>query len=226
VLTASEHGIYTQTSTNGQLLDEDMCRRLVERGLDRIIISLDGVDQGSYSTYRRGGEISRVEAGIRTLNRLRSELGSTKPYIIVQFLVFSFNQHQVQDVKNIARQWGADRVWIKSAQVEYPDPGGDWIPEGSSYSRYERSQSGEWRLRSRLRNRCRRLWETTVVTSDGIVVPCCFDKLAVFPMGTAGEQDFKRIWKNRSYTEFRKRVLTARSKIAICKNCTEGLRKV
>jgi radical SAM protein with 4Fe4S-binding SPASM domain len=107
--------------------------------------------------------------------------------------------------------------------VEYPDPEGRWIPEGSGYSRYEKSPSGEWKLKGRLRNRCRRLWETAVINSDGIVVPCCFDKLATYPMGTAGEQDFARIWKNRSYTEFRKRVLTARDNNMICTNCTEGI---
>ncbi len=223
---AADHNIYTQTSTNGQLLGEDVCRGLVDGGLDRIIISLDGTDRESYQTYRRGGDISKVEEGIRTLDRLRREAGSRKPYIIVQFLVFKHNQDQIQEVKKLAKKWGADRVWIKSAQIEYPDRAGDWIPDGFEYSRYEKSPSGEWRLRGRLRNRCIRLWQTTVITSDGFVVPCCFDKLAAYTMGKTGEQDMAQIWKNRSYTEFRRQVLIDRKETVICTNCTEGIGKI
>ena len=114
----------------------------------------------------------------------------------------------------------------------------DWVPlgDGSSdrnrqgvrapafkeYSRYEKSPSGEWRLKGRLRNRCKRLWQTAVLTSDSIVVPCCFDKRAEFPMGNAGEMDFRRIWKGPAYRDFRKQILTERKSLAICMNCTEG----
>ncbi len=243
---ATTHNVYSQTSTNGQLLTEEVCREMVDAGLDRIIVSLDGVDQDSYQAYRRGGELKKVEDGIRTLHRIRQEKGSRKPFIIIQFLVFRHNQDQIPEVKRLGRELGADRVWIKSAQVEYPESAENWIPvdedsdydkisghsvsgkksDSNPYSRYEKSPSGEWRLRGKLLNRCKRLWQTTVITSDALVVPCCFDKSASFTMGDMGEENFKRIWKSREYQKFRKQILSNRKEVAMCTNCTEGIAKI
>jgi radical SAM protein with 4Fe4S-binding SPASM domain len=223
---ASQKNIYTQTSTSGQLLTEEVCRGLVSAGLDRIIVSLDGTDPDTYRAYRRGGDLNKVLEGIRNLVRIRRQAGSRKPFLIVQFLVFKNNLGQVSGVRDLSRRLGADRTWIKSAQLEYPQAADEWIPEDPGYSRYEKKDPGEWRLRGRLKNRCSRLWQTTVITSDGFVVPCCFDKRAVFRMGNTGEKSLAQTWKNTSYREFRKRVLSARDSVAICTNCTEGIGRV
>ena len=69
---------------------------------------------------------------------------------------------------------------------------------------------------------CWRLWHTCVITWDGKVVPCCFDKDASHPMGSLAEQDFDTIWKGTAYQQFRGALLRSRSEIDICQNCTEG----
>jgi radical SAM protein with 4Fe4S-binding SPASM domain len=221
---AAEKKIYTITSTNGQLLTEEVCKGLVEAGLDRIIISLDGTDQESYGTYRKGGELEKVANGIRLLAETRQTFG--RPYMIIQFLVFKHNQDQVAEIKRLGRELGADRVMIKSAQIEYTDSASEWLPDRSEYSRYKKNDQGEWMLNANLKNRCRRLWQTTVITSDGLIVPCCFDKLAKYPMGSIHKEGFSRIWKGRAYNDFRKNVLDGRMKTAICTNCTEGMNRI
>ncbi len=223
---ASERRIYTQTSTNGQMLTEDVCWGLVRGGLGRIIVSLDGTDAETYRAYRRGGDLGKVEEGIRTLNRIRREAGSGRPMIVVQFLVFRHNQEQLKGIRKYAKALGADRVWIKSAQVEDLSLAEEWIPQEARYSRYEKDRSGNWSLRGKLRNRCSRLWQTAVITSDARIVPCCFDKCALYPMGSAGEQDFADIWKGESYRSFRSMVLTGRKEIDMCTNCSEGVGRI
>jgi radical SAM protein with 4Fe4S-binding SPASM domain len=218
---ASDHGIYTQTSSNGQLLTEELCRQMVEAGLDRIIVSVDGADQESYEAYRKGGDLGRAEEGVRNLVRMRKELGTRSPRIILQFLVMRHNQEQVQAVRKRAKELGADKVWIKSVQLEYPESGDEFIPE--DHSRYVKNEDGEWQLKGRLKNRCKRLWHTTVVTSDGLVVPCCFDKRAEFPLGDANGSGMDKIWRGKAYREFRKGVLADRKGNAICMNCSEGI---
>jgi radical SAM protein with 4Fe4S-binding SPASM domain len=218
---ATDRRIYTMTSTNGQMLTEDGCQGLVEAGLDRIIISLDGTDQESYGKYRRGGEFEKVTQGIRLLNEAR--LPYRKPYIILQFLVFKHNQDQVHAIRRLGKRLGADRVMIKSAQIEYPDCMEAWLPEGKKFSRYHNNSQGEWVLRGNQRNRCRRLWQTTVITTDEMVIPCCFDKLAKYPMGSLGKETLHQIWKSRAYHDFRRRILKNRAGREICRNCTEGI---
>jgi radical SAM protein with 4Fe4S-binding SPASM domain len=221
---ASDRKIYTVTSTNGQLLTAEICGKLVEAGLDRIIISLDGTDQESYKRYRMGGDFEKVIAGIGLLSEARH--AHRKPYIIIQFLVFKHNEEQVAEIKKLGRKLGADRVVIKSAQIEYPESLSEWLPVHKKYNRYRRNRQGDWMLRGKLKNRCRRLWHTTVITADGLIVPCCFDKMASYPMGSIGTGSLKEIWRNKEYAHFRSRVLSDRKKIGICTNCTEGIGRI
>ncbi|HLF65038.1 MAG TPA: SPASM domain-containing protein, partial [Saprospiraceae bacterium] len=73
-----------------------------------------------------------------------------------------------------------------------------------------------------LLNHCWKLWHACVITWDGMVVPCCFDKDATHQLGTLREQSFEEIWQNGSYTKFRTQLLQGRETIDICTNCTEG----
>ncbi len=78
----------------------------------------------------------------------------------------------------------------------------------------------------RKRDACRRLWFSTVINWDGSVVPCCFDKDGDFVMGNILQESLEHIWRGRRYRAFRNAVLRNRAGIAMCRNCTEGLRKL
>jgi radical SAM protein with 4Fe4S-binding SPASM domain len=66
------------------------------------------------------------------------------------------------------------------------------------------------------------MWHSCVITWDGKVVPCCFDKDAKFVLGDLTQQTFEEIWNGKKYQDFRKSLLYSRQEIEICKNCTEG----
>lgn len=66
------------------------------------------------------------------------------------------------------------------------------------------------------------MWSSCVVTWDGIVVPCCFDKDAKHQLGDLKNQNFNELWKSFKYQNFRKSILKSRKEIDICKNCSEG----
>jgi len=71
-------------------------------------------------------------------------------------------------------------------------------------------------------NSCWRMWHGCVITWDGLVVPCCFDKDATHQLGSLKNQNFHQLWTGAPYNQFRKSLLKSRSEIDICKNCTEG----
>jgi radical SAM protein with 4Fe4S-binding SPASM domain len=66
------------------------------------------------------------------------------------------------------------------------------------------------------------MWHSCVLTFDGRVVPCCFDKDAHYTLGKVGEVSFKSIWQSVDYQAFRKQLFTARKEIDMCTNCSEG----
>ena len=103
---AQQKKLYTITSTNGHFLDSDNARKTVESGLDRLLISIDGATQETYESYRKGGNLSRVLEGTRNLVFWKRKLGSTRPYIVFQFLVVKPNEHEITAVQNLAKELG------------------------------------------------------------------------------------------------------------------------
>jgi radical SAM protein with 4Fe4S-binding SPASM domain len=116
-----------------------------------------------------------------------------------------------------------DDVWFKTAQVyDYHNDPNRLIPTIEKYSRYRREAGGTYSYKGNLANHCWRLWSDPVITWDGLVAPCCFDKDAQHRLGDLKQHTFKEIWQNPAYREFRARVLHGRKNIDICSNCSEG----
>ena len=213
--------IYTATSTNAHFLDEENSRKLIESGLDRLIISMDGSTQDTYEQYRRNGNIETVRKGLENIVACKNELKSSSPYIIIQFLVFKHNEDQIHKMKRIVNELGADKLELKSAQVYDYENDDALIPDNKKYSRYVRGADGSWKLKNPIRNRCWRMWSGAVITWDGKVVPCCFDKDAEHQLGKIQEQSFRVILKSKSYNKFRNQILKDRGNIKMCINCME-----
>ncbi len=220
---AHAKGIRVDTSTNGHYLDRNNAAATIESGLDKLIISVDGTDQESYEKYRIGGTYTQVINGIREIVRQKKEKKSNKPFIELQFLVLKSNQHQIEGIKKLGRELGVNRVALKSAQFYDFEKGNPQIPDIDKYSRYKQSNDGIWRIKNRLPNHCFRMWRGCVITWDGQVVPCCFDKDATMVMGSVEETRFEDIWHNKAYQRFRWKILHKRSSTEMCRNCTEGM---
>ncbi|MCK6638446.1 MAG: SPASM domain-containing protein [Bacteroidia bacterium] len=219
---ASSKKLYTSTSTNAHFLDEKKAREVVQSGLNRLIISIDGTTQDVYESYRIGGTLSKVIEGTRNVVNAKRQLKSATPQIVFQFLVVRPNEHQVNEVKALADELGVDEVVYKSAQVYDYENGNPLIPQNDAYSRYKKNASGKWVLKNKMENQCWRMWHSCVITWDGYIVPCCFDKDAKYKLGSLNEQPLSVIWNNEAYQNFRAQLLRGRNQIDICTNCSEG----
>lgn len=219
---ASEKGIYTSTSTNAHYLNDENARKTVESKLDRIIISIDGTTQETYEQYRVGGQLNKVIEGTKNILRWKKHLKSKTPYVVFQFLVVRPNEHQVEDIKKLGKALGVDEVKLKTAQVYDYEHGNDLIPLNEKYSRYERQHGNRYSIKNALLSQCWRMWSSCVITWDGLVVPCCFDKDAKHQLGDLKRIPFKDIWSSPGYRHFRQSILKSRQEIDICKNCSEG----
>lgn len=219
---ASSKGIYTATSTNAHYLTDMNARKTVESGLDRLIISIDGTTQDVYTQYRVGGHLNKVIEGAKNIVKWKKELNSKKPFVFFQFLVVKPNEHQIEDIKQLAKEIGVDEVRFKTAQVYDYEEGNRLIPTIDKYSRYHNNQDGTYSIKSKLSDHCWRLWHSPVITWDGLVVPCCFDKDAQHRLGDLKSSSFKALWHNDNYVRFRTQILKGRKHIDICANCSEG----
>lgn len=217
---AHQKGLYTMTSTNAHYFTDEIAKETIESGLSRIIVSMDGVTQETYEQYRKGGSLEKVKEGISKLVEWKMKLNSSTPHIVLQFIVFGHNEHEVEEVKKVGSELGVDEVKIKSAQI-YDFSNEHLLPSDEKFTRYKK-ENGSYSIKNTLMNHCWRMWSSAVITWDGKVIPCCFDKDAHYQIGSVDKTKFKEIWLSESYNDFRNKVLINRKSIDICTNCTEG----
>jgi radical SAM protein with 4Fe4S-binding SPASM domain len=219
---AHDAKMYTTTSTNAHYLDFDTSIATIKSGLNRLIISIDGADQESYQSYRKGGSLKKVLEGTANIIKARKVLKSKTPVVIWQFLVVRPNEHQIEEIKELAIEYGVDKVAFKTAQIYDFKNGNELIPLQKKYARYKKQKDGTFKIKNKLLDHCWKMWSSCVITWDGQVIPCCFDKDAQHSIGTLSKKSFAEIWRSEQYSRFRASVLRSRSEIEMCKNCTEG----
>ncbi len=237
---AKQHGMFVSMSTNGHpLADPSVAGNIVRSGLDHLIVSVDGATQETYARYRRGGDLQTVLRGIEhcveartiasgggeAIRNPKSEIRNPKrPWIELQCIVMRHNEHEIPAMKALVRNLGVDRLSLKTVQIDTPDQADTFLPSDRKQSRYAAARGAL--TTERKRDVCRRLWFSTVINWDGTVVPCCFDKDGDFVMGNVLQESLEQIWRGRRYQAFRDAVLRNRAGIAMCRNCTEGLRNL
>jgi MoaA/NifB/PqqE/SkfB family radical SAM enzyme len=207
-----KYNYYSVISTNGHFLDEENCSQIIRSKLNHIIISLDGLDQQSFSQYRIGGYISKVTEGIKRLASMREDMRSNYPLIEVQFLVNKTNEQQIKKAPGFAKKLGADLFTFKSMQIISNEGAALFLPSDKQFNRYYRNK------RKNKHRNCFRLWSHMVYTSDGLLVPCCYDKIPHYAMSLS-DDEVMNSWKSDAFMQFRNNVLKNINTPGICSNC-------
>lgn len=218
---ADQKGVFTATSTNAHYLNAENVHKTLESGLRQLIVSMDGITQEVYQNYRVGGKLQKVKDGLTLLIQTRKERGLKFPRIVLQFLVTGKNEHQIPELEAFAATLGVDEVQLKTTQIYGFEKGSALIPKNPKYSRYLPAGNGTWKLKKEIENKCWRMWQGAVITWDGKIVPCCFDKDGSHVMGKIGESTLQEVWKSPQYKGFRQQLLDDRQEIEMCKNCSE-----
>jgi radical SAM protein with 4Fe4S-binding SPASM domain len=220
---AQQQNVYISISTNGHFIDERNVDYVLDNAPDKLIFSVDGLDEESYQKYRIGGTFAQADAGLRALVRKKKELKKKSPFVEFQFIVMKQNEHQLDDVLAYGRDAGVDKVVFKTMQISSYENALKFLPTNLKYRRYS-VDNGNFRIKKQIKNHCFALWRTSVITWDGKVVPCCFDKDAEFELGVVNGRSFRNVWYSKEYNDFRSRVLGNRKSVSMCTNCTEGLK--
>lgn len=149
---AFDHGVLDlYFNTNGTLLTRRNCVRIVQSGMKRISISVDGWDKSSFERYREGARYEQVVAGIDNLLAVREELSSAFPKIRVQTVLFP---EAVKHLDRFQAVW-ADRV-DEIAGIDARDEGDGVDHRGKHTCAFA----------------CPFLWQRMVVLYDGTLLPC------------------------------------------------------
>jgi radical SAM protein with 4Fe4S-binding SPASM domain len=101
---ATSLGIRVALATNGTLVTKQMARKIVDSGVRRVSISLDGVDASTHDAFR--GTPGAFDAALRGFRNLR-ELGMS---LQINMTIARHNSQQLPAVLELAKEIGADAL--------------------------------------------------------------------------------------------------------------------
>jgi MoaA/NifB/PqqE/SkfB family radical SAM enzyme len=209
---ASSRNIVSSISSNLSLpMTDERIRRIVTSGLNEIIVSLDGASSETYATYRKRGKFELVYDNMQRIIQTKRQLGRTLPIVTWQFLVFRFNEHEIDKAKAMAAEMGVDRLIFRPPSLDvdrYPlretekETMAGWKPSNSLYQISAAIDD------SKPKSRCGWHYMSTAINWDGAVAPCCtlFEKRDDFgSIGKGGEIPYMDVVNNPAFQSFRER---------------------
>ncbi len=113
---AKTHGLRVEVTTNGTLLDARTAGELIDLGLDRLMVSLDGATPASYGDIRVGADLWQVIENLRTLYRLKLRKAGrhSNPQVGISFVAMKRNVADLPRLPMLAAQIGAWSIQVSN----------------------------------------------------------------------------------------------------------------
>jgi hypothetical protein len=213
-------GLTVRLDSNAMLLGEAACRRLVTSGLAEIYLDLDGHDSESYELIRKRAKFHRVVNNIRMLLRIRAEMRSSLPKIIVKNIQYYEARKRPgvpESYKKLFAEYPPDEFRFAWADYWPGDHAEKVQNDECTYSLHP------WVGRPQ---KCSLLWTRLAIGWDGTVLICCLDLNRTTSLGNVASLGVLGAWNSSQMIEFRHAHRQGRQEgIALCSTCNQIRRK-
>lgn len=182
-------------NTNGMLLTPELSHRLMEAGLDRISVSVEGTDPVAFERERRGAKFGRILKNIDALMALKAKSGCSHPGVRVQTVKFPG-----LDLEAYRSFWlsHVDEV----AAVDYKD----------SQDRRQDLICRDWA--------CPQLWQRMTIEWSGAIMPCNNDDYRRLCVGNVKDRAIEACWHDPVVQRARELHQSGQShRLAACNGC-------
>jgi MoaA/NifB/PqqE/SkfB family radical SAM enzyme len=212
---ARRRGIVVICSTNCHFFGEEaVVRKLVDSGLDGLILAVDGATAEVYEKYRVGGDFSRVLAGIQRIVAEKERRGSAKPLLHLRMVINAFNESQIEAFRELGRTLQVDQVAFKTINAgmggESKNPG--ILPQDKNLIRKKKARHFQYR--------CIVSWCNPVLFSNGRIGLCglaCRGETEL--RATSDTATFLHVWNSREARTFRKNIRADCNHYPFCREC-------
>ena len=207
---AQDSNVGTNLSSNFVRVTSDDMDRLLDSGLEYLVISLDGTSPDTYSQYRINGDYDKVIENLTTFIQRRNARKQKTPVIEWQFIVMKQNEHQIAEAEVLAKKIGVDLLRFIPVGMPYEfknrkETADKWYPS-SVQGRVESDHSEQQFGQANKPSPCFYLYRSMVVNADGGVSPCCvvYRKNRDFAdLSTMDTIAINTVWNNEKYRSAR-----------------------
>ncbi len=199
---------YTKINSNGSLLTESMARGLLDSGLDKLHISVQGIDPDIYFNLMKldfNNAVKNIERAMEIKTK-----GNYSTKICVVMLDTSEIHPYLDDIRAF---WDKRGVTIHLNQMENRGTHDKITTNKISANKLS---SFRW---------CNRLFRQAYVLYDGRLVQCCADWEQTKIMGDLSKDSLKDIWNGKGYIDYRQKFLDGDLKGSICRTCMKDPKK-
>ena len=166
-------------NTNAILLGEDVAKKLIDSGLDRLSISFEGYTKSVYEKYRIGANYEKVLSNIENIQSLKRKLGVEYPKVRIQTVMLP----ELEETFDEYKKFWAERVdevgfldykemKIKKRNIKYP-----WA--------------------------CPQIWQRMAIWWNGTILPCNHDDDGLLVLGNVRTSTIKEVWNSNKLNNIR-----------------------
>jgi MoaA/NifB/PqqE/SkfB family radical SAM enzyme len=215
VKACGDAGILTHINTNGSYLTEDMARALIEAGLSSLKFSFQGTDRKTYAEMRNTDFYDELLARMRMMKRLRGDRGL--PFLHVSTSITYETEEQVAEFKRVMEEL-VDQVSIGHTLFDFIDINAVRLrPHELEQLKWLMSKDS---LKEKYHPECPEIFDKLAINWDGSVSACCNDADNMMLVGDTRKDSLKKIWTNRTITEYRKILAgMGHDTLPLCKDC-------
>jgi len=225
--------------TNGTLLNEEMCNKILDHDVARVFISLDAATEETYAKIRLknkhieddtsnqnnlkiihedSNQLAIIEENVKRLLELRNSRNLELPQIRLSFAVQQRNKHEIELFK---KKWENIVDFIEFQQTMNID-----FDKLSRLSEEERWKRREPLFEKDFVKDCKAPFHSATVWADGSVIPCCTFQGKNLTLGNINgipelnipAQSLKELWNGEKINELREQFRTGKLNI-VCQYC-------
>ncbi len=230
---------FTELITNATLLTRESCQKIVDAGISRVIISIDGGTKAVFESIRVGASFERVLANFRLLRSIREENGATLPRLRINHVLSELNIDRFATFLGLVRELSPEEIAVRTvsrmsnAIIQESKDATFWTKvrtvrselrefcssSGIQDTAYLRERHTLIDLFTDVGDRllCPKPWDTLAIHPNGDVYPCMAWSRP--PIGNLSIDTLDSIWNGPALSELR-REFASRQAGVDCLNCT------
>jgi radical SAM protein with 4Fe4S-binding SPASM domain len=219
---AAKAGIWMRVSSNFSVnYNEEYLTNLINSGLGKLVVDIDGTTQDIYEQYRVGGKLDTVLKNIEAAVKIKKENKLQYPIIQARMLVMKHNEHQIDEFKELSKKLDVDEIELGNIQLNPNTAAKKWLPENKDfiYKTY---------LDERRVTPCHWPWSGLVINWEGGVAPCTIVDDPNSDFGNVfTDGGVKKVWNSEFYVSARsefsdEKQITKNTICNMCKNDTHN----
>lgn len=196
-------GTSTTISTNATYLTEDMGTRLIESGLDSLLISFHGIHKETYETSMGNLDWETHLNNVNQFIELKHRRKAKKLMVTVTMVHTSTIDKELGEIRDY---WNSRGVIVRVHTLENRSHG--WV-DGRNINVKPMKPYTD----------CDRLMGQAYLLYNGDAVLCCVDWERTTILGNVTEHSLQDVWQGQAYTEYRRNYLSGNVCGTLCEGC-------